>query len=280
VGTVDTWLINRLSGGAAHVTDVSNASRTLLCDIRRGLWDDTLLELFRVPRRLLPEIRPSSGVVAETDPALFGRPLPIAGVAGDQQAALFGQLCGQPGMVKNTYGTGCFMLMHTGGQMVESCNNLVSTVAWQLGPGPLEYALEGSVFIAGAAIQWLRDGLSLIASANEINNLAARVPDAGGVYFVPAFAGLGAPSSVSPVVRPPRTSPAPLSRASPTRSPTSWRRWWPMRGPPWPSCGSTGEPPPATCSCNSKRTCSVSPFSDQRSRRRLRLERHTWRGSG
>ncbi len=193
VGTVDTWLINRLSAGAVHVTDASNASRTMLYDIRRGDWDDTLLELFRVPRALLADIRPSSGVVAETDPALFGHTLPVAGVAGDQQAALFGQLCGQPGMVKNTYGTGCFMLMHTGREPVESRHQLLTTVAWQLGPQPLEYALEGSVFIAGAAIQWLRDGLGLIGSAPEINSLAARVPDAGGVYLVPAFAGLGAP---------------------------------------------------------------------------------------
>ncbi|MGH7333633.1 MAG: glycerol kinase GlpK [Candidatus Rokuibacteriota bacterium] len=193
VGTVDTWLINRLSGGAVHVTDVSNASRTLLCDIRRGLWDDALLELFRVPRALLPEVCPSSGVVAETERTLFGRSLPVAGVAGDQQAALFGQLCGQPGMVKNTYGTGCFMLMHTGRQRVDSRHNLLTTVAWQLATEPLEYALEGSVFSAGAAIQWLRDGLGLIGSAPEINSLAARVPDAGGIYLVPAFTGLGAP---------------------------------------------------------------------------------------
>jgi len=193
VGTVDAWLLNRLSAGAAHVTDVSNASRTMLCDIRRGCWDDTLLELFRVPPALLPEIRPSIGVVAESDPALFGRSLPVAGVAGDQQAALFGQLCGQPGMVKNTYGTGCFMLMYTGRQPVESRHQLLTTIAWQLGNQPLEYALEGSVFIAGAAIQWLRDGLGLIGSASDINGLAARVPDAGGLYLVPAFTGLGAP---------------------------------------------------------------------------------------
>ena len=193
VGTVDTWLINRLSAGAVHVTDVSNASRTMLCDIRRACWDDTLLELFKVPGGLLPEIRPSSGVVAETDPALLGRSIPVAGVAGDQQAALCGQLCGQPGMVKNTYGTGCFMLMHTGREPVASRHGLLTTVAWQLGSQPREYALEGSVFVGGAAIQWLRDGLGLIRSAPEINNLAASVPDAGGVYLVPAFTGLGAP---------------------------------------------------------------------------------------
>jgi glycerol kinase len=193
VGTVDTWLINRLSAGAVHVTDVSNASRTMLCDIRRACWDDTLLELFKVPGGLLPEIRPSSGVVAETDPALLGRSIPVAGVAGDQQAALCGQLCGQPGMVKNTYGTGCFMLMHTGREPVASRHGLLTTVAWQLGSQPREYALEGSVFVGGAAIQWLRDGLGLIRSAPEINNLAASVPDAGGVYLVPAFSGLFAP---------------------------------------------------------------------------------------
>jgi glycerol kinase len=193
VGTIDSWLINRLTGGAVHVTDVSNASRTLLFDIRRGAWDETLLDLFRVPRALLPEVCASSGVVASTDRALFGRPLPIAGIAGDQQAALFGQLCTRPGLVKNTYGTGCFMLMHTGSQAVGSRNNLLTTVAWKLGTEPMEYALEGSVFVAGAAIQWLRDGLGVIGAAPDVNALAASVPDSGGVFVVPAFAGLGAP---------------------------------------------------------------------------------------
>ena len=193
VGTVDAWLVSRLTAGALHVTDASNASRTLLFDIRRGEWDQTLLDLFRVPRELLPEVRSSSGVVGETDRALFGRPLPIAGIAGDQQAALFGQLCTRPGMVKNTYGTGCFMLMQTGRQAVASRNNLLTTVAWRLGTQPMDYALEGSVFVAGAAIQWLRDGLRVISAAPDVNALAASVPDSGGVFVVPAFAGLGAP---------------------------------------------------------------------------------------
>ena len=193
VGTVDSWLVSRLTGGAAHITDVSNASRTLLFDIQRGEWDQALLELFRVPRALLPEVRASSGVVAETDRAIFGRSLPLAGIAGDQQAALFGQLCTRPGMVKNTYGTGCFMLMHTGEQAIPSRNNLLTTVAWRLGAQPMDYALEGSVFVAGAAIQWLRDGLKVISAAPDVNALAASVPDSGGVFVVPAFAGLGAP---------------------------------------------------------------------------------------
>ena len=193
VGTVDSWLVSRLTGGAAHITDVSNASRTLLFDIQRGEWDQALLELFRVPRALLPEVRASSGVMAETDRAIFGRSLPLAGIAGDQQAALFGQLCTRPGMVKNTYGTGCFMLMHTGQQAIPSRNNLLTTVAWRLGAQPMDYALEGSVFVAGAAIQWLRDGLKVISAAPDVNALAASVPDSGGVFVVPAFAGLGAP---------------------------------------------------------------------------------------
>jgi glycerol kinase len=193
VGTVDAWLLHRLTGGAVHATDVSNASRTLLFDIRRSAWDPALLDLFRVPRPLLPEICPSSGVVAETDPGIMGKSLPIAGVAGDQQAALMGQLCLHPGMVKNTYGTGCFILMQTGGELVASRNNLLTTVAWKLGAAPLAYALEGSVFVAGAAIQWLRDGLRVIGAAPDVNALAASVGDSGGVVVVPAFAGLGAP---------------------------------------------------------------------------------------
>jgi glycerol kinase len=193
VGTIDTWLVSRLSGGARHVTDASNASRTLLFDIRRGEWDQTLLDLFRVPRALLPEVHPSSGVVGETARALFGRPLPIAGIAGDQQAALFGQLCTRPGMAKNTYGTGCFLLMQAGRHAVTSRHNLLTTVAWRLGAEPMEYALEGSVFVGGAAIQWLRDGLGVISTTPDVNPLAASVPDSGGVFVVPAFAGLGAP---------------------------------------------------------------------------------------
>ena len=189
-GTVDSWLVWQLTEGARHVTDVSNASRTMLYDIRTGEWDDELLEIFGVPRSMLPEVRSSSEVYGET--SLFGAPVPIAGIAGDQQAALFGQACTKPGMVKNTYGTGCFMLMNTGTEPIASKNNLLTTVAWKVG-GRTEYALEGSIFIAGAVVQWLRDGLEMIRTAPDVEALAATVPDTGGVYVVPAFAGLGAP---------------------------------------------------------------------------------------
>jgi glycerol kinase len=191
-GTVDTWLIHRLSGGRAHVTDPSNASRTLLYDIRRQQWDDQILDHLRVPKSLLPEVKSSSEVYAMTDPSHFGAPIPIAGDAGDQQAALFGQACYKPGMLKNTYGTGCFLLMNTGEKATASKTGLLTTVAWEHG-GKTEYALEGSVFIAGAAVQWLRDGLGLIAQAAETEALATSVNDTNGVYFVPAFVGLGAP---------------------------------------------------------------------------------------
>lgn len=192
-GTVDTWLLWNLTGGKIHATDVSNASRTMLCDIRRADWDDDLLTVFSIPKSLLPEIRPSSGDFGETDPALFGGPIRISGVAGDQQAALFGQMCTEPGMAKNTYGTGCFMLLNTGTRSCSSKNSLLTTIAWKLGERPVEYALEGSVFIAGAAVQWLRDGLQIIGDAAETEALATSVPDSGGVSFVPAFVGLGAP---------------------------------------------------------------------------------------
>jgi glycerol kinase len=191
-GTVDSWLVWNLTGGRVHATDITNASRTLLCDIHRGEWDDDLLRLFRVPRAVLPGIVRSSGVIAETDAGLFGRPIPIAGIAGDQQAALFGQGCHNAGQAKNTYGTGCFLLEHTGTRAATSHYGLVTTCAAQVSD-ILKYALEGSVFIAGAAVQWLRDGLGLIGSAAEIGPLAASVPDTGGVAFVPAFTGLGAP---------------------------------------------------------------------------------------
>jgi glycerol kinase len=193
-GTVDTWLLWQLTGGKVHATDVSNASRTLLLNLRTGDWDDELLKILRIPRELLPAVRASSEVYGEVTsvPALRG--VPIAGIAGDQQAALFGQACWTPGMAKNTYGTGCFLLMHTGPKPVASRHQLLTTVAWRLGAnGPLEYALEGSVFIGGAVVQWLRDGLGLIADSADIEPLAARVPDNGGVYLVPAFTGLGAP---------------------------------------------------------------------------------------
>jgi len=189
-GTVDSWLIWHLSGGAKHVTDASNASRTMLFDIHRGDWDDELLALIDVPRAVLPEVVSSSGACAEAD--VLGTQVPIAGIAGDQQAALFGQACLEPGLAKNTYGTGCFLLLNTGAKAVASKNNLVSTVAWRC-EGSTSYALEGSVFIAGAVVQWLRDGLKIIRSAPEIEALAARESDNGGVYLVPAFAGLGAP---------------------------------------------------------------------------------------
>ena len=190
-GTVDSWLVWKLSGGAAHVTDPSNASRTLLYDIHRRQWDEELLELFDIPAALLPQVCASSGVAARTTDGLLPARIPIAGMAGDQQAALFGQRCNRPGMVKNTYGTGCFMLMHTGGAPVPSRNKLLTTVACSA--GAREYALEGSVFIAGAVVQWLRDGLGIIKSSADIERLAGSVPDNGGVYLVPAFAGLGSP---------------------------------------------------------------------------------------
>ena len=189
-GTVDSWLIWHLSGGAAHMTDASNASRTMLFDIHRGEWDDELLALLDIPRAVLPKVVASSGVCADAD--VLGAQVPIAGIAGDQQAALFGQACLEPGLAKNTYGTGCFLLLNTGRKAVASKNNLVSTIAW-LRDGVTDYALEGSVFIAGAVVQWLRDGLKIIRSAPEIEALAASVDDNGGVYLVPAFAGLGAP---------------------------------------------------------------------------------------
>ena len=190
-GTVDSWLIWKLSGGA-HLTDPSNASRTLLYNIHRGDWDDEMLALFDVPERMLPEICPSSALVAHTAGDTFAARIPIAGIAGDQQAALFGQRCVVPGTVKNTYGTGCFMLMHTGERPVASSNRLLTTAACHTGDKP-QYALEGSVFIAGAVVQWLRDGLGLIRSSAEIEALAGSVADNGGVYMVPAFTGVGSP---------------------------------------------------------------------------------------
>ncbi|MDP3073116.1 MAG: glycerol kinase GlpK [Opitutaceae bacterium] len=189
-GTIDAWLVWKLTGGRVHATDVSNASRTMLLDLQTCTWDDRLLKLLGIPRAVLPEVRASSEIYGEC--TLWGGAIPIAGIAGDQQAALFGQACTRPGMVKNTYGTGCFMLMHTGTKPIASRNNLLTTVAWRVG-GRTEYALEGSIFIAGAVVQWLRDGLGIIKSSRDIEALAAQVPDNGGAYLVPAFAGLGAP---------------------------------------------------------------------------------------
>ena len=191
-GTVDSWLIWKLTSGRIHATDVSNASRTMLFNIHSGAWDPELLALFGVPLSMMPEVRSSSEVYAEVSsvPGLEG--IPIAGIAGDQQAALFGQRCSQPGLTKNTYGTGCFMLQNTGTRAVPSSHRLVTTVAWKIG-ARTEYALEGSVFIGGAVVQWLRDGLRLIRKSEDVEALAKSVPDNGGVYFVPAFVGLGAP---------------------------------------------------------------------------------------
>ncbi|GAA4157423.1 glycerol kinase GlpK [Chryseobacterium ginsenosidimutans] len=191
-GTVDTFLVWKLTRGKMFITDVSNASRTMLLNIHTLEWDNDLLELFNIPRAILPEVKQSSEIYGETATTLFSTKIPIAGIAGDQQAALFGQMCTTPGMVKNTYGTGCFLLMNTGTEAVSSKNNLLTTVAWKIN-GEVNYALEGSVFVGGAAIQWLRDGLKLINSAEEVNTLAQSVEDNGGVYFVPALTGLGAP---------------------------------------------------------------------------------------
>ncbi|WP_199621015.1 glycerol kinase GlpK [Paenibacillus alkalitolerans] len=191
-GTIDTWLVWKLTGGRVHVTDPSNASRTLLYDIHRCRWDAELLSILDIPRAMLPEARSSSEVYGCTEPSLFGAAWPIASVIGDQQAALFGQGCHQPGSAKNTYGTGCFMLMNTGSEAKASKHGLLTTVAWQLG-GVTEYALEGSVFVAGSAVQWLRDELGLIDSAYESEALASEVESTGGVYLVPAFVGLGTP---------------------------------------------------------------------------------------
>ena len=191
-GTVETWLIWKLTGGGVHVTDYSNASRTMLLNINTLEWDQEILDRMGIPRSMLPQVRPSSCVYGETDPSFFGAPIPIAGAAGDQQAALFGQTCFYPGQAKNTYGTGCFLLMNTGEKPVFSQNGLVTTVAWGL-DGRICYALEGSIFVAGAAIQWLRDEMRLIDSAADSEYHAGKVKDTGGCYVVPAFTGLGAP---------------------------------------------------------------------------------------
>ncbi|HEX4793480.1 MAG TPA: glycerol kinase GlpK [Humisphaera sp.] len=191
-GTIDTWLLWNLTGGAVHATDASNASRTMLYNIQTGSWDDELLGLMNVPRSVLPKVCASSEVYGESKADLLGGAIKIAGIGGDQQAALFGQTCFTRGLAKNTYGTGCFMLMNVGGEAVASKHRLLTTVAWKLA-GKTEYALEGSIFIGGAVVQWLRDGLGIVKSAADIEKLAASVPDPGGVYMVPAFAGLGAP---------------------------------------------------------------------------------------
>lgn len=192
-GTIDSFLVWKLTGGRLHITDVSNAARTLLFDIHRGEWSSEILERLDIPRALLPEVRPSSQVYSETDASVFGKPIPIAGIAGDQQAATFGQAAYSSGMAKNTYGTGCFMLMNTGDKPQVSSNNLLTTIAWQVGDQALQYALEGSIFVAGAAVQWLRDEMKMIHSAAESESVATSIDSAEGVYVVPAFVGLGAP---------------------------------------------------------------------------------------
>ena len=191
-GTVDTWLIWNLTRGEVHVTDVSNASRTMLFNIKTLEWDKELLELLGVPESMMPSVRSSSEVYGHTTTTLFAHKVPIAGIAGDQQAALFGQMCTEPGSVKNTYGTGCFLLMNTGEKPIMSKNNLLTTIAWKIGD-KVNYALEGSIFVGGSVVQWLRDGLGIIKSSSEIEALASSVPDNGGVYFVPALTGMGAP---------------------------------------------------------------------------------------
>lgn len=191
-GTIDSWLVWKLTNGEHHVTDVTNACRTMLFNINTMDWDDDILELLDIPRSMLPEVRSSSEVYGQTGTTIFATKIPIAGIAGDQQSALFGQMCTQPGMSKNTYGTGCFMVLNTGQTLTRSKNNLLTTVAWKR-DGVTDYALEGSIFIAGAVVQWLRDGLGLIKSSADVETLANTVSDNGGVYLVPAFAGLGAP---------------------------------------------------------------------------------------
>ena len=191
-GTIDSWLLFKLTNGKVHATDVSNASRTMLYNIHEQQWDEELLALLGIPDNMLPEVRSSSEVYGHTDAQVTGASIPVSGIAGDQQSALFGQMCTQPGMVKNTYGTGCFMLMNTGGKAVASANNLLTTIAWKIN-GQISYALEGSVFIGGAVVQWLRDGLKIIQKSSDIEALAGQAADNGGVYMVPAFTGLGAP---------------------------------------------------------------------------------------
>jgi glycerol kinase len=191
-GTVDSWLVWKLTRGTVHATDITNASRTMLYNIREQKWDDELLSIIGIPKSMLPIVKESSEIYGETDKSILSDNIPIAGIAGDQHAALFGQMCLEKGMVKNTYGTGCFMLLNIGEQFVESKNNLLTTVAWKI-KGKIQYAFEGSIFIAGAVVQWLRDGLGIIRNSSDIETLATQVSDTDGVYFVPAFAGLGAP---------------------------------------------------------------------------------------
>lgn len=259
-GTIDCWLVWKLTGGQVHITDYSNASRTLMFNIKELKWDDQLLEYLTVPKCMLPEVRPSSEVYGCTDPAILGGPVNIAGIAGDQQAALFGQTCYEPGMAKNTYGTGCFMLMNTGTTPIPSKNGLVTTIAWGL-DGKVEYALEGSIFVAGSAIQWLRDGLRLIDTAPDSEWVAKRVPDSDGVYVVPAFVGLGAPywdmdarGLIIGITRGTKnlTSFVQLSILWLTRRKMSSAPWKQTLASNWLPSKSTVELLPTTCSCSSR----------------------------
>ena len=264
-GTVDTWLLWKLTGGAVHVTDYTNASRTMLYDIRRLCWDETLLQALDIPRSILPEVRDSSAIYGYTD--LQGVRVPIAGIAGDQQAALFGQGCFSPGEAKNTYGTGCFLLMNTGETPCESSNGLITTIAVGL-DGAVQYALEGSVFVGGAVIQWLRDELRLLTESRDAEYYAQKVPDTGGVYLVPAFTGLGAPYWTctpgavwwaSPGAPGGSTSSGPPRSPSPIRWPTWWRPW--RRTPAFPSrlCGPTAGPAGTPSSSSSRPTYWTGP---------------------
>ena len=262
-GTVDTFLAWRLTGGKKHVTDYSNASRTLIYNIHTLDWDDELLRILDIPRAMLPEVRPSSEVYGQTDPKHFGAAIPIAGIAGDQQAATFGQGCFTPGSAKNTYGTGCFMLLNSGTSPVASRNGLLTTIGWGIG-NEVTYCLEGSVFIAGAVVQWLRDGLKIIDSAGQVEALAAGVADSGGVCFVPAFVGLGAPIGIK--MRGAQSSALPAARRGGTLRGLRWNRWpikratystpcSRMRASNWRRLKSTAARRPTICSCSFSRTC-------------------------
>ncbi len=256
-GTIDSWLIWKLTGGQAHITDATNASRTLLFNLALGVWDDRLLKILNVPRAILPEVHSSSEVYGHTAPGIFDRAIPIAGIAGDQQAALFGQNCLKHGMAKNTYGTGCFMLMNVGEKPQISRNRLLTTVAWKLGKQAApQFALEGSVFIAGAVVQWLRDGLNIIQSSAEVETLAATVPDSGGVFLVPAFAGLGAPHwdayARGTIVGITRAPPKPILHVQPStgslcKSRTCWMQCGRILAYPSNNCESMAGLRPTTC---------------------------------
>ncbi len=249
-GTVDTWLLWRLSGGRLHITDYSNASRTLLFNIHTLDWDDELLRILNIPRAILPTVRASSERYGETSAEWFGAPIPLAGCAGDQQAATFGQACFAQGSAKNTYGTGCFLLLNTGEKPAVSANNLLTTIGWGI-DGRVTYCLEGSVFIAGAVVQWLRDGLGIIEESNDVEPLAASVADAGGVYLVPGFVGLKARRTgiLTRAVRfwdclaaqPRPTLPAQLLIRSPIKRAISCWPWSAIRASPWPTSRSTAE---------------------------------------